>query len=732
MANPFDEFDSQPVASETTPVQNPFDTFDEYEDMPKEVKELEDGSWTDDPVMASRMLLEGLTFGWGDEIGAAVAAAAVKAGGDEKSYAQIYSEIKGSLQEEEKAYREANPTASIALNVIGGFGTGGLGTASKLGTVTKAAIGGGVAGAGVADQGDTLKGAATGAVFGAGVGSVFKGGGWLWDEGTKRRVANELGKGDKFVPIHLADGNEDETIGSFYRTVVGTSFGGGSNLKAQEAKIINPVRLRLGAVKEAYEKAKGNAKDALTTAKADINRVKADKIADISELKLNVRELGQESQRSIRDAFTSQKEKALMSATQQIDSSVKEAERAFRSQAILKSIPDGTPADVVDSILSSKTPNVAMQRLDEAWSKEGFKMLKDRKFQINSKSVSNEIAAKLKDDPLFAVMEKGGFQKTLDNVTSFIEDRTAKGWIDGEDLSAIRSRLGMLANQKSDAGGQAAVEQAIFKQMQDVLNDRVKSQLSGKSLKSFNAHTEGWKAHTTLRDAVTAASKKAGQGGEFTPDQWVSAIHKNSPRASRQGGGVLREEADDLAKLGLERDSHITKATDVIVKRAEKARDVDLKKSISSTKAEIAKLTREANSIRGKTGETAMTRRARNSSEIASKKQEIESLEKSLAALNNASTSGNATTFTRLAATYAFGAGNLITGSGLSKLASTQTAQRLIAGQTGVQQSLNNLGRSVGKPLTQGAANTTGLFTNPNAISDLYQPFDVNEELRQR
>lgn len=730
MKDIYAEFDQAPEADVSPEIKSMYDSFDGYDEKTTREKQIESSEWYNDPMMASRMVIDGMTLGWGDEVGAGVAAAAAKIGGDEKPYTEIYRDIKNAIDTEETQYRSDHPVASTALNVAGGFATGGVGgTKAAAKPLTTALIGGAIAGGGSAKEGETLKGAAVGSLFGLGTGTLMKGGGWLWNGATKRKIAQELGEGDNFIPIHFAANSADATegtIGSFYKSVVGTSFGGGTKLKGQEERIINPIAARLNNARAAYTKAVDNSKAAVKRVNENMAKVKNAKLETIAEKKAAAKAALSGEQVTIKESFKGAKDQALLNATKEIDESVSAAERAFRGQAILKSIPEGQTDDVIDDILSSKTPNIAMQKLDDIWVRDGFNMLKGRKFQINANSVGNEIKANLKND--FAAMDKGSFQKIINDVTDFLGERTSKGWIDGDDLSAIRSRLGMLANAKSDAGGVAATEQAIFKSMQDVLNKRVKSQLSGKALKAFENHTAQWKANSTLRGAVNSASKRAGAQGEFTADDWVASIAKQSARDARQGKGVLRAEADNVAKLGVQRDKSIQEATNLVVSRAQKQKMNSLKTAINKTKNEINTLEKEAAKIKGRSGQTAAMRKAENARELAEKKQKISSLEGSINSLQKASSTDEATTFTRLAATYAlglgFGAGNLVTGSALSRGVASPGFQRTLAGQTGVQQSLNQFGNKVGQPLLQGSARNAGLISDPNYLRDRYIPIE--------
>ena len=121
--------------------------------------------------------LQGMTMGFSDEIGATIAAGLAKYL-DGADYDAAYNEIVGSIRGEQNAFREANPIASTAAQVVGGVATGGAGLerlaaksgAKPVGRIAQnagaGAVAGGTAGAGFADK-DKVSGAIDGAKFGA-------------------------------------------------------------------------------------------------------------------------------------------------------------------------------------------------------------------------------------------------------------------------------------------------------------------------------------------------------------------------------------------------------------------------------------------------------------------------------------------------------------------------------------------------------------------------------------
>lgn len=128
-----------------------------------------------DPV---RAVLQGMTFGWADEIGSAVAApfGALATG---NNVVDVYKDMQRDISGKQKQYRAENPVTATGLELAGGLATGGIGGVKALGTTAAktlpkwagagllGAVEGGMYGAGAADQGERLEGGATGAAIGA-------------------------------------------------------------------------------------------------------------------------------------------------------------------------------------------------------------------------------------------------------------------------------------------------------------------------------------------------------------------------------------------------------------------------------------------------------------------------------------------------------------------------------------------------------------------------------------
>lgn len=138
-----------------------------------------------DVIGMGRAALQGGTFGWADEAGAIASAAItnpiLRVMGlptEDKSIGDLYSENLDQFKTERNAYAAQNPIKAAGAEIVGGVATGlvtgGSGSMAGLSNIQKAAqlakVGatqGAVYGAGSADEGSRIAGAAKGLVIGA-------------------------------------------------------------------------------------------------------------------------------------------------------------------------------------------------------------------------------------------------------------------------------------------------------------------------------------------------------------------------------------------------------------------------------------------------------------------------------------------------------------------------------------------------------------------------------------
>lgn len=159
----YDQFSQKIGLSKTPEIEAPSMRQEQWYDMP-------------------RAALQGMTFGFSDEIGSALAAipAAIATGTNPVA---AYKDMQQSVHNEQKQYAKDNLYTAMALEAGGGMLTGGVGGLKAANTVLKgaslpvraAAIGateGGIYGLGSADEGERLSNAGIGALAGGVLGGV--------------------------------------------------------------------------------------------------------------------------------------------------------------------------------------------------------------------------------------------------------------------------------------------------------------------------------------------------------------------------------------------------------------------------------------------------------------------------------------------------------------------------------------------------------------------------------
>ena len=757
MANVFDQFDKpqQNGAAPAAPVQPQKNVFDKFDKKTEEQAKLEEGTWYDDPMMASRMVLDGVWFGWADELGAHAATAMVKVmghGGD-KSYGEIYDEIYGTIKAEEQAYKKDHGTAAAVLSGVGSvaspanFIAPGGGFTAQVG---RAGVEGAVYGAGEAGEGNRLMGAVEGGAWGAGTGTAMQGLGFMYNGLKKQRIAQELGSGDNFIPITQAANPGDATesfFHSIYRDVVGPSWGGQATLKQQERRLLSPLASKSATASERLAKAQRNAKDAVAQVRKTNASARASAESEAKQVFGSTKAALDEGLENIKIDFKSESALVPIKAARTLDQVTEEAAETFRVKAFLEAIPEGTPVDKIDDVIGNlnTSPNKAMRMVDDLWSENGFKMLSDRKFQINADDIEKKMMARLKEDPLFDLTGTADADIMMQRMKQIIQENTNRGWIDGQTLSKIRSSLGSKAAQFSDQGGSDAVKFTMLRELQDVLNDHVKSKLSGAAREAFDAHVAGWKANVTLRGAVTSASRKAGGLGKFGADDWVSSIAKNSPRDARQGSGVLRAEADGLAVMLADRNKALQTTADTALMSLEKNKAAAIKANRAAVAKAKAKLEQEKIDI-NRSSDSALNRQVRlaeNKSKIVDLERQDSQLNEMYTTLKKQSASDDNNIFKRIAANGTLGSmfgssvfalADVATLSAGGRALASQPVQRFIAGQTALQRLLQRTptatqARQVfGSPL-QSSMSMQGVGQGISAFAGAGQVEDPNKYL---
>jgi hypothetical protein len=211
------------------------------------------------------------------------------------------------------------------------------------------------------------------------------------------------------------------------------------------------------------------------------------------------------------------------------------------------------------------------------------------------------------------------------------------------------------------------------------IEDSITSQLTPANLAKFQADKQAYKTFLNLSDSVAASSKQIGKKGSFSPQDWMNSLYKNSRKDLSKGKAVFQKKADSFAALRERIDNDLIKAQ-------------DLTKNFASLnlKAKQAVLTTQEKQL---AQQQIMAARRASQDEINSlnalktnlnqKKAQLEAIQKTLPDTNTVSNltavgivGGLVTGYTDAVALGAFGA-----------LAATPSFQRIVAGQTSLQQS---------------------------------------------
>jgi hypothetical protein len=564
---------------------------------------LESGEWTSrDSLMGASLFIEGMTLGWSDEMltGLASAAESFYSGED---YSSLYKKNKAAYEGETTAFRQRQPEAAMGAEIAGAIVSplAKIKTASTLtGLALRGATEGGIYAVGSAGQDATadqlLTQAATGASIGGAAGGVIGAGGWLF----KRKVGESLvDQAGEFTPLTIATADKttpsEAFVQSLYRDIVGPSYGAKGVIRSQEEASKKVISLKNVVEKTNEEVAEATrnlnkAQDLLSSQKTTGTKaIKDDLVLQESALKGDYR------------PFLGSKGLIINQATAKIKNSIDNNNDAFRIQAFKESLPVNIPKKTVQEILEAPNPNAAMDRLEDAWSKEGFQSTKKRSYRLKVDDLVKGINKEIDDDIRLQLLaqNKSEISRVINNSLEVLSTKInpKTGVIQGSDFTDIRSSLGT-ASAAAPETSEGLLQSLLYRKVQKVLDDKMEAQLSGASKEAFKKDRAAWRTHVVLKDAVQGASGKAGINGRFTPSDWVSAIKKNSKQDARQGQGPLRNQAETISKLN-ERNSEKVKAAATRLQGwAEKTRDTAIKQAKLRANSELADLEKQTDFLK--------------------------------------------------------------------------------------------------------------------------------------
>lgn len=686
---------------------------DETESETNPVKaSLESGEWTNkDSLMGASLFIEGMTLGWSDEMITGVVSAAESLASDE-DYSSIYKKNKASYEAETAAFKERQPTAALAAEIAGSVVSplAKIKTASTLtGLALRGATEGGIYAVGSASQdkttGQLAVEAAKGTAIGGGSGAVIGSFGWL----LKRKVAEPLlTEGGEFTPITIAASSKatptEAFVHSLYRDIIGPSYGGKGVIRAQEEASKKVITLKSTIEKSNDEvteasRALNNALDSLESSKTTATKkIRDDLVLEKAIINGDYKPL------------LGTKGLLVNKAAAKIKEGIDNNNDAFRIQAFNESLPVNVSKKEIKNILEAPNPNAAMERLEKAWSKEGFKSTKNRSYRLKTSDLVEKINAEINDDTKLQLLAQNKSEVTriinnaLDVMSTKINPKT--GVIQGKDFTDIRSSLGSVAAEATDTSSEGVLKSMLFRKVQKVLDDKMESQLTGDAQKAFQKDRAAWKTHVILKDAVQSASGKAGVNGKFTADDWVSAIKRGSKAEARQGRGPLRNQAETIARINDANKIKINKAAERLQNWAEKTRESAIQQANLRSNSQLAKLDNETRVLKSRmrVDRTAPDKLA----DVARRKVEAEQTlamsQEALAEMEKARTPASPGWFHSYAATGTLGAlfGGVASaatataaGLGAGKTLASPTVQQAIAGQLPVQTAVQ---RAVASP----------------------------------
>lgn len=671
----------------------------------------------------SRMFLQGITLNTYNDGKAWVMSKLMDVGAVDKpegaqslSGEDLYTYILKGEQQATKAGRERSPYATAGAELAGGILTpnpaGKLQAASTIAGAgfrgVKAATEGGIAGYFSEDVDKrNVNDALVGGALGLGFQGTFEGLGWMVNKTTSRKIEEDLVDQEtgEFTPITMAANPEnkgEEGIRTFYSELVAPSFGAHRILHKQEEGVIEPYRLRQFILSEEVKKV-------MPQASRTIKELEVKHKATLAEYTKRRRELEKlppKEQQAAEEALDLEMAGKLRELSYGAEQAVKAAEDTFRMGVMLKSMPKNMDEAFMTALDAAPNPSAALSLIDNQWKEHGFKMVNNRTFDIDARAFDpDSFAEDLKE---FAPDVRNKMMPLIKLANSELDSIVNGGKVSGEDLTRLRTMFRQRINALGDDGQDAATK-AAYSVVADRIEKTIRGQLKGDDLTGYLDELQAYKTYSIFKNAVEQKSKKTGQHGAFSADDWLYGLGKVSAKERREGGGLYRAEAESLTKL---------------IKSEQEAQDAAadrVGKEISKQKAkEAARKKAELERIKAET-ENRMARlknrqgASRNVIQIAAEQKKLNELEPQLSQakrefeeLKERAVGKNVNFFKAMVTTGILGSstgamlgaatgepivggvGALALGMTTASSLAAPAAQRLVAGQTAPQQAVQS------------------------------------------
>ena len=511
----------------------------------------------------SRMFLQGVSLNtyndgkaWTMSKLMDVGAMAKPEGAKSLSGEDLYKHILRGEQQATQAGRERYPYATAGAEVAGSIltpnpagklqaATGALGAGFR---ATKAAVEGGTAGYFAEDVDNrTASDALTGAAVGLGFQGTFEGLGWMVNKTTSRKIEQDLVDKEtgEFTPITLAANDADKSespLRAFYAELVAPSFGAQRVIREQEEKIIAPYRLREFIISEEVKKVIPQANKTIKELELKHKKV----ISEYTKRREALLNLPPQERQAAMEELDLTFSKDIRDLSHRSEEAIKTAEDTFRVSVMTASLPVSMDKAFGKALDAAPNPNAALALIDNQWSNNGFSMVNDRSFQIPKSAFDPDTFNNdLKD---FAPDIRERMMPLIKLANSELDSIVNSGWVKGQDLTKLRTMFRQRINSLGDEGQDAATK-AAYSVVADRIEKTIRGQLKGDKLGSYLDELKAYKTYTIFKNAVEQKSKKTGQHGAFSADDWMFALGKVSKKDRQQGEGLFRENAESLGKL---------------------------------------------------------------------------------------------------------------------------------------------------------------------------------------
>tara|TARA_R110000803_G_scaffold71001_1_gene134046 strand:+ start:999 stop:3605 length:2607 start_codon:yes stop_codon:yes gene_type:complete len=589
---------------------------------------------------------------------------------------------------------------------------------------------GAIASMGFANQDEDLgKAAATGAVLSAVLGYPLTATlNYAANGVARQKIAQQLGKGKDFIPIGMATLRDattkfERTLNWGYNKIVNKAFGSDSLVAQQQKRWTQVADRELAASQKAFDTAKQDVK-------AKLANVTEQQQLNVSAAKLEVSNAELLSKQASTELKKETIENIKQKAVLDYDASVNALEASFRLEATKAATPSSIPAKVLKEINEAPDQHSTVEALQNAWTKYGFRMLKNKKFRINPEAIAVQVRQAVGiDEDFLAAMAGTPVVKAKELISEYIGKYTTTGqWIQGETLNNLRTTIATAANARSTTG-ESAAGAIILKELVKVLDDTVVPQLSKVDKKAFYQQKEAWKSKIALDEAVLASLTK---GGSFTPEQYIATLRGLNRNAAKIGKSPLQKQALEVIKIKGERDTVIKRAAVTKEKQVRGDAQAAANKALFKAQAAVIQIEKAA-----KSKVSSAAEQAENPKLLEQARLNLEGHKSIVEGFKNIEARPNAPIWEKIPATLMLSAGNpatwltggaasIVVGASTGRGVASQSFQRAIVGQTEWQQALNKI-LQTGKPVER--AVTAGRVASASVPADPLDPVVVKSLL---